>query len=154
MSELQRLIRFEPGHALRRSKNDGSDYGIASMQIRFLLSGEHGTTQFLMFTGWYPEKTPTGRGWNEWHHTAPMAADLGAHWDTPWSDSMTDPENACAHMECDLRPSGSCWYDGSGLRAERVMEEFFLHGEEGVWALLEEEYRRIDADALAIGASA
>jgi hypothetical protein len=147
MSELQRLVRFEPGHTIRRSKDDGSNYGIASMIIRFLLSGEHGTTQFAMFSGWYPEKVPSGRGWNEWHSTSPNAMDLGAHWDAPWSEYMTERDGGYAHRDCDLRPSGSCWYDGSGLRAERVMEQFFLQGEDAVWALLEQEYQRIDADA-------
>lgn len=149
MSDFQRQIRFEPGHSIRRSKGDGQDYGIAAMEMRFLLAGEHGTTQFLMSTGWYPEKA----GY-QWHHSGPSAWDLGAHWDTPWSEYMTAADGGWSHMDCDARPGGSCWYDGSGLRAEPVMAAFFEHGEDAVWALLEEEYRRIDADALAIGARA
>lgn len=147
MSDFQRQIRFEPGHTIRRSKGDGQNYGIAAMQMRFLLAGEHGTIQFLMSTGWYPEKA----GYS-WHHSGPSAWDLGAHWDTPWWEGMDDPENGWMHRDCDVRPNGRCWYDGSGLRADPVMEAFFLRGEDAVWALLEEEYRRIAVDALAIGA--
>ena len=145
---FRRQVRFDPGHTIRRTKGDGSDYGIASMQIRFLLHGEHGTTQFALFSGWYPEKVPVpGRSWTDWHHTAPAGLDLGAHWDTPWSEYMTEEDGAYAHRECDMRASGMCWYDGSSLRADEFMETFFREGDDAVWTLLENEYRTIDIEA-------
>lgn len=132
---LRREVRFGKGHAIRKTRGDGQDYGIAAMEIRFLLHGEHGSTQFLLYTGWYPEMVPVpGYRHSEWRHAAPSAWDLGYHWDVPqYADQGSMPE-------CDCRPSGICFYDGSSLRADGVLERFFLEGEGAVWEVLEAEY--------------
>ena len=44
-------------------------------------------------------------------------------------------------MECDLFPSGRCYYDGSSLQGEELGERFMTEGEEVVWAELKERYR-------------
>ncbi|QJD53304.1 hypothetical protein SEA_TEMPO_83 [Microbacterium phage Tempo] len=140
--ELRKEIRFEPGHTLRKTKSDGNDYGIGAMKIRFLLHGPVATIQFLMSTGWVPEKVPVpGWGFTEWHHSAPTGFDLGYHADQPISEDMRDWSGGPDGRECDVRPGGRCFYDGSGLAADALLERFMVEGEAAVWSELEAYYR-------------
>lgn len=133
--ELRREIRFEPGHTIRQTKGDGRDYGIGAMNILFLLHGPRATIQFRMSTGWVPEKVPVpGYSFFEWFHRAPTGFDLGYHADAPLHEYTTRME------KCPYREAGSCWYDGSGLRADHLLERFMFEGDAAVWAQLEEDY--------------
>lgn len=142
--ELRREIRFEPGHTIRKSKGDGKDYGIGAMNIRFLLHGPRATIQFLMSTGWVPEKVPVpGYSFTEWHHSAPNGFDVGYHADEPISEDMREWSGGRDGQgrECDVRPGGRCFYDGSGLAASDLLDRFMVEGDAPVWAELESWYR-------------
>ncbi|UDL15454.1 hypothetical protein SEA_PEPE25_79 [Microbacterium phage Pepe25] len=140
--ELRQEIQFRPGHTIRRTKGDGKDYGVASMNIAFLLHGPVATIQFVMSTGWTPEKVLVpGYGFTEWSHHAPTGFDLGYHADQPISEDMRDWSGGPDGRECDFRPGGRCWYDGSGLQADALLERLMFEGHAAVWSELEAYYR-------------
>ena len=106
--DLRREIVFEPGYDHRAedaNKPRGQRRGCHGLTMRWLVHGEHGTTSFTVFTGWLPSWVKPGR-WGdvvtapdgEPAH-APMAADLGHHWDSPTYSGE-------GSMECHYRPSG------------------------------------------------
>jgi hypothetical protein len=41
-------------------------------------------------------------------------------------------------MECELMEQGHCYYDGSSLAAEKVMQILAEEGDEAVWKRMEE----------------
>lgn len=130
-------ILVEPGHAIRETRGDGSNYGIHSMGIRFLLHGPAATVQFLMWTGLVPELVPGPYG-ERWRSSefGVMAADLGYHADAAQYDGHED----WGRMKCDYRASGECFYDGSGLAAERLLGIALMDGHGGVFAALQDYY--------------
>ena len=113
-------IRFEPGWEL------DEEYGRRDMWIRFVCKGEDGAVQFLMSSGWYLDLPPH----------PPKAFDLGYHSREPITGHETEFD------ECDIL-GGKCYYDGSGLQAEPILEKFLREGEEAVWEELEEYYQKI-----------
>lgn len=133
-------IRVEPGHAIRRTKADGQDYGIHSMGLRFLLHGPAATVQFLMWTGIVPE-TVDGAYGKKWRvsEIGLMAADLGYHADAAQYEGQWGPS------ECDVR-DGECFYDGSGLAAEPLLELALKRGDGAVFRALQEYYDERDFD--------
>lgn len=132
---FERILITQPGFPLT------PNYGQHGMDLRFVLVGERGATQFLMFTDWVPGKTGVRDGFRSSHPNFPMAADLGYHWKTDPHGNLAD-ESWGRMDECDFFPDG-CWYDGSGLRADPVMQRFIAGGLDAVWADLEDEYRSI-----------
>ena len=140
--EFDTEIHVEPGHAIRKTKGDGQNYGVHSMGIRFLLHGPKATVQFLMWTGLTPEQVPAQYG-DEWVHRAPMAADLGYHADAPTYEGQEE----YGHFDCDFRPSGKCFYDGSGLNAERLLPIALMDGHGGVFRALQTYYDNVFGDA-------
>jgi hypothetical protein len=152
MPDLTREIRCEPGYDYRETdldKPSGQRRGCHGMNMRWLLHGEHGTVQFVIYTGWLPswvvdDGDPFGPRVDDRRArgTGPMAADLGHHWDTP-----TYPGEDGPRSDCHLRPSGRCFYDGSGLNAEPVFAKLLTGGHDAVWAALEEYYAQCDVSA-------
>lgn len=138
-SEFEREIRFEPGHWMSsRGSGPSGNYGIGSMNIRMLLHGPKATMQFVWSTGIVPQKveeksTVGNYVFENWQHSAPMGMDVGYHADAPVYDDMS-------RMECDIRPGGFCYYDGSGLAGDALFERFLLEGEHVVWETLEARY--------------
>lgn len=149
MTGLRREVRFEAGYDHSDEDKDkprGRRRGCHGLQIRFLLHGDDGTIQFLLYTDWLPSWASA----DEWHPVKPqpipalhdkfpMAADLGHHWDTSTYEGEKSMD------ECDVRPGGKCFYDGSGLRAEPVLAVLLKDGSDGVWAALEAEYEAVKA---------
>lgn len=144
-------IRFEPGYNCFSGCSKGSErcepgaggfHGQHGMSIRFILHGHEGSVQWLIYTSWTPagvdgeHREPKGSHWLERPF---MAADLGYHWDTnPYDDGDWLRQDSC-----DLRLQGHCFYDGSGLNAERLVEPFLAGGEDAVWQHLFEFYEEV-----------
>lgn len=149
----EREIRWEQGYDHVGTQVGGGRHG---MNIRWLLHGEHGTVQFLIYSGWLPtwvenpedswgprvrpdRPLPMPNGGSRPSLMGPMAADLGYHWRTPlWQDSDSGRDNCDA-----LRGGGRCWYDGSGLNAEPVFAKLLTEGGEAVWAEMSAYYDRL-----------
>jgi len=67
-----------------------------------------------------------------------MGADVGYHWDEPRYEGQK-------WRSCTARPSGRCYYDGSGLQADELFQKFTREGDAVVWRTLEERYADLDA---------
>lgn len=134
---FRREVAFEPGHAwTTKGAPPSEDYGRASLTVRFLLHGPKGSTQFLWSTGITPEPVVTRMSWGaheEWMHSAPTGFDVGYHADEP---QYGEHES----YECPYRPSGRCFYDGSGLAGDRLLKVFLTQGEDAMWAFLRRRY--------------
>lgn len=131
---FERAIVFEPGY------NDPTPrgYGKHGMALRFLLRGPNGVTQFLMNTGWVPGERGVPVTLAAYY---PLAFDLGYHARVPQYEGQGEygGPTPCEYLGAD------CWYDGSGLNAEPVMDAFIREGEDAVWRSLRDEYDRLKA---------
>ena len=143
MADRERIVEFIPAYD-KRHTDPAKNYGIGSVQIRFVLKGPEGAVQFLMGTGWYLPQVaeellrknvdPAGIRTFFW----PKGWDVGYHSPTPryeGQEPMGEPG------ECPLVPAGSrCYYDGSGLAAEPALDRLLHFGHEAVWLTLENRY--------------
>ena len=142
MSDLTRITEWTPAY-----NKVAEGFGRHGMELRFVLKGEKGAVQFVLYTGIY---TSQDRDAYERHggilgidgrrhgpHPAIMAhgADLGYHALEPDYDGQTVRED-CPYL--DGRP---CYYDGSTLNAEDPFDIFTDQGEEALWTFLEQYYR-------------
>jgi hypothetical protein len=145
--ELQRTVTFRAAFD-KRDDNPAKNYGIHGVEIRFVVKGPKGATQFLLYTNWQLPHVTAGmldeQRWlsdPSWAKTLfmPMPADLGYHAYEPQYEGQT------RMGQCDILDDapGGCFYDGSGLRAEGVFERLLREGDAGVWAALEEEYHAL-----------
>ena len=130
---FRREIKWEPGFDHRNDPKK-KQYGCHGLQIRFLLHGEHATVQFLLMTPWLPT----------WERLSKintifdvLPADLGYHADIPQYENQTLTD------KCDCRPSGKCYYDGSGLNADETFRLLVTKGEEAVWKHMDDYYHSL-----------
>ena len=145
MDKLERSVTFSAAYD-KRDKDPCKDYGIHGVEIKFLLKGAEGATQFVLYTNWhlphvtkemsmrYYEPIDNDPHWME----RPQPADLGYHSLVPQYDGQT-----VVNEECSVLDGRPCYYDSFGLRAEVVYHELLTKGDQGVWAALEEEYKRL-----------
>lgn len=138
---FERVVKVRPAFD-RRHEDPNKNYGIAGVEFAFYLKGEKGVIQFLLMTPWLlPEtqkeldkKEERGEFKPSRLSSRPLPADLGCHSPTP---QYVDQKS----MKCDFLPGGECYYDGSGLRAYDVYKTMLEKGDEGLWEMLESEYR-------------
>lgn len=142
---FERIIQWMPAFDKRHS-DPKRNYGIHGLEIRFILKGQKGAIQFVLYTNWHlPHVTKELKarqyeaidGDPHWMER-PTPADFGYHAYTPQYEGQTRM-GACAVLPD--APRG-CYYDGSSLRAEPVYHRLLAGGDAGVWAALEEEYKR------------
>lgn len=126
---LRREIRWLPGYD-HRADPEQRQYGCHGMDILWLLHGPKATIQFKLMTGWMP--TWDYANFRDRSHDV-LPADLGYHADEEQYEEQT-------RRECDCRPSGWCYYDGSGLAANDTFRILVTKGEEAVWKHMEEYY--------------
>lgn len=135
MSEdKERIIRFYPAYD-RRHEDPDKSYGVHGVDIKFVLKGEEGAIQFVLFTGWQLPHVAREQG--KPLDCFPLPSDLGYHSPIPRYEGhkpVTEP--------CEWLQGGPCYYDGSSLAAEAVFEILLREGDEGVWAELEKTYQR------------
>lgn len=146
--QLRREVRFEPGYDHREEDKDkpqGQQRGVHGMGIRFLLHGQEGSVQFLLWTDWLPtwcEDGAWGLRFKPDHNAAllnyyPMAVDVGYHSRTPKYEGQST-------MPCDaIVGQDSCYYDGSTMMAESVMVLLLQKGHEAVFEYLESYYNSV-----------
>jgi hypothetical protein len=141
VGNFKRTIMFKPGFDWR-AEESSRNYGIGSTRIWFVLTGEKGAVQWQIGTDWYPESArrhlmnfSTKPAPNK-----PQGWDLGYHSRTP----MYEDHSA---MECDTLPEGKCYYDGSCLSADLLVEGFLNGGDDWVWNRLEAYYAHVFGNA-------
>jgi hypothetical protein len=137
---MERRIVFEVGYDHR---SFGCGHGQHGMTMRFLLYLPPGWVQWAAnLPNWVPGNVgDTGVGAEHPVSLVParyrqigdgMATDLGYHSPTPRYEGQEE----YGRMDCNLLPEGTCYYDGSGLNAEPVLEAFLMHGPMAVWSTL------------------
>lgn len=149
---FERIVSFSPAYD-RRHADPRKNYGIHGVVLRMVLKGPLGATQFVLFTNWQlPHVTEEtmerclARGEDRIGLKVsflPTPADLGYHWGAPHYQGQTA-------RDCEYVAGGKCYYDGSGLNAERIYETLVREGSDGVWRELEEYYRLIAGEAEAL----
>lgn len=133
---MKKWVEFDPGYD-RRDPDPSKNYGIHGVAIRFVIQGDAGAVQFLIYTDWFPESV-------ERCHTAchsyPMAADLGYHSPKPMYEGQTMIQDKCKIL------NGPCYCDGSRLNAEPVLNALIDGGDDAVWHKLGSYYNEIFGD--------
>jgi hypothetical protein len=125
----------------RRDPNPNKNYGIHGCELRMVLKGELGATQFLVFTNWQlPHVTEEFLNKNYTRKIElkcaflPTPADVGHHSPKPFYEEQTKRD------DCPYLDGNPCYYDGSGLRAEEWYDILVEYGSDKIWEMLEEEY--------------
>jgi hypothetical protein len=134
---FKKEIHFEPGFD-RRDPDPNKNYGIRALGVGFYLIGEKATIQFKFSTGMYPkhlyaEWHNKNKCYNEWPDY--MASDIGYHAYEPQYEGQ-EPIS----QECHWTQGKPCYYDGSGLQADKFLEALMADGEDKVWEMMEEYY--------------
>lgn len=145
MSEFERIVTMSPAFD-KRHTDPSKNYGIHGVDLRMVLKGPLGAAQFVLYTNWQlPHVTQeTIRKASRLDQIGiecaflPTPADLGYHWKTPRYEGQKAIQQSCEY--CDGQP---CYYDGSGLAAERIYQVLLAKGSDGVWRELEAMYREI-----------
>ncbi len=141
---FERRIRFTPAFD-RRNPDPSKNYGIHGMEMRFVLIGPKGATQFVIYTGWMlravQEELDNRPVYRDRPHSMchPQPADLGYHAYVPQYDGQQPIGDHCNLL------GGSCYYDGSGLAAQDLYWRFVAEGEEAVWSTLRERHNELTA---------
>jgi hypothetical protein len=121
-------------------------YGIGAAIMRFYVVGPKGAVQFVLSTGWYPNiiKKTTFTDWSDWGelevrkpgpNDAPMPWDLGWHSPVPRYEGQEPMSGECSVIQ------GECYYDGSGLNANKPFSILVHEGSDRLWEFLELYYR-------------
>lgn len=143
-SSFERIVHFAPAFD-KRNPDPKKNYGIHGVELRMVLKGPLGATQFALFTNWQlphvTEETmarclgrPDRIGLKVSFLAIP--ADLGYHWLAPQYEGQSA-------RDCEYTASGRCYYDRNVLNAERIYETLLREGSDGVWRELEAYYREI-----------
>lgn len=128
----------------KRNKNPDKDCGVHGCEMRFILKGELGVVQFVLFTNWQlPHVTQEFLDMPMINTTdmdikiryLPSPADLGYHSPVPIYEGQEPMNKPCEYL--DGKP---CYYDGSGLNAETIYKVLLEKGSDGVWKELEIYY--------------
>jgi len=140
MSGFQRVVEFRPAFD-KRNADPHKNYGIHGVDMRMVLVGDRGAAQFVLYTGWHlphvvSEFKASGRSLGD-----PLPADLGYHSREPRYEGQTAASESCEYLG-----GCPCYYDGSGLNAERVFDALRAEGGEAVWRELEDFYNQIFAE--------
>ena len=102
--ELTKLIEWTPAYD-RRHRDPEKNYGIHGMNLRFILIGPKGTTQFLVYTNWMlPENRKT---WNEKVAAClcqSQPADAGYYAYAPQRDGQEPLSQSCAAKDEKTHP--------------------------------------------------
>lgn len=135
--EFERTITTYPPFD-KRHDDPNKNYGVGALILRFVLKGKLGATQFVMSTGAYPANVT--EEWQKRKFTGhnmckPMAYDLGCHGPIPQYEGQIE-------RDCNLLEGGKCYYDGSTLNADPILEAYFKDGDTAVWAALENYYNQ------------
>ena len=146
---FERIVLMTPAFD-KRNADPKKNYGIHGVDLRMILKGSLGATQFILFTNWQlpnvtEEALTRQLGRNERIGLEcsflPTAADLGYHWKTARYEGQLPIKDSCEY--CDGAP---CFYDGSGLNADAVFDILLREGSDGVWKKLESYYAEIAAE--------
>jgi len=112
-------IKFECINGSKSCKpGQGGSHGLQGLCIAFISKGDKGAVQFLLSTGWPPQRSDTGSiryrtlDFSKCRDLFPLPADLGFHSKEPHYDGHEPMSDDCPYTDGE-----PCYYDGSGLNA-------------------------------------
>ncbi len=146
---LERIVEIEPAYD-KRNTDPKKNYGIHGASMRFLVRGPRGVIQFLIYTNWHlpnvheelVSKCQPDRSYGRYCTLAPMAADIGYHSPVPMYEGQEPISDSCPYLN-----GVKCYYDGSGLNAQRYFDIMVSEGHESLWKALEQYYEDRFGDA-------
>lgn len=138
---MDRITRF------RAAVDYGEKGGKHGVELAFVLRGNAGAVQFVVFTNWMLP-APGARPGSILGATIgdpsipasllrPMPADLGYHSRKPLFEGQAA---ATPDQPCEWLGSSVCYYDGSSLQADPVFDVLLREGDDGVWRELAKYY--------------
>lgn len=164
---LERILEWKPAFD-KRNPDPKKNYGIHGVELRFVVKGPLGAVQFLLYTNWQLASVRAEfdrKGCGRYCLNKPMPADLGYHSPVPryegqtpigatkitWVDNdgsipgfdvakVPESEPTGTFDPCPYLDGKPCYYDGSGLNAERIFDVLCAEGDVGVWRELEAYY--------------
>ena len=167
---FERIVEFEPAFD-KRDSDPTKDYGIHGVTLRMVLKGPEGAVQFVLYTNWQlPHVTAEMKEAGDKPDVLyrPLPADLGYHspkpmyegqhpigsmdyslkgWDMKDLSTIPEAKPTGAFTPCEYLDGKPCYYDGSGLNAERIFHVLLKEGSNGVWRELEEYYKQTFMEA-------
>jgi hypothetical protein len=140
-SMFEKIVTMTPAFD-KRHTDPTKNYGVHGVDLRMVLKGPLGATQFVLYTGWHLPHVQAefDRKAGGYDLRKPLPADIGYHWREPRYEGQTPIQESCEY--CDGQP---CFYDGSSLQAEDVYKILLTEGSEGVWRELENRYNELAA---------
>lgn len=142
-SAFERSVTFSPSFN-KLAPEPSKNYGIGAVTIRFVLKGELGAVQWMIGTEWFvasARKHLRQFGLRDLDtYCKPTGWDLGYHSPRPLYEGQDQM------AQCDVL-SVPCYYDGSGLNADLLIENFLAEGDAYVWRALEAYYEYTFNDA-------
>ena len=137
MEILKREIHISPAFD-KRSSDPSKNYGIHGVELCFILKGEQGAIQFVIYTNWMLPHVREEYDLKTNHHLChPIPADIGYHSRTPKYEGQKSLTDDCTVI------GGACYYDGSGLQAEDVFNIMVEKGGDAMWAEMEDRYNQL-----------
>lgn len=140
-TRFERRVEVSPAYDFRPEHTGKSgDYGIGSCRIWFYLIGPKGAVQFQIGTDWFTKSARLHLDKFEWERKPPSQReavsgwDLGYHAKEPQYDDQSPMDGSCELIGC------KCFYDGSSLNAEAMVEPFINGGTDWLWPHLEKYY--------------
>ncbi len=139
--KFERIVDFYPAFD-KRNPNPSKNYGIAAVQIRFVLKKDNKAVQFLFGTDWYlPETVEEYKRIGNYNKTPPSNLrgndSCGVSgWDVGYHSPTSEHEGQLSSKKC-VYIKGKCYYDGSSCRADDNQEILLREGSEGIWKFLE-----------------
>lgn len=141
---MEKIIKFYPAFD-KRNSDPSKNYGIHGVELRMVLKGDQGAVQFVLYTNWnLPNVTeefltrPSKDRIDLECRFLPLPADLGYHSPKPMYEGQSIASESCEYL--DGKP---CYYDGSGLNAERIYKILLYKGSDGVWEELQNFYNEL-----------
>ena len=126
---FNRTITFHPAFD-RRHSDPTQDQGINSVELRFVLRGELGAVEFMLFTNWF---LPHVRAQLGGEFCKPGPCELVFHGRRPEDG---DYAGACLYLDSQI-----CYVSRQFTAADPILGRLLEEGDQGVWAALEAHYR-------------
>lgn len=138
---MEKITQFAPAFD-KRNPEPSKNYGIHGVDMRMVLKGEFGAVQFVLYTNWQlphvQEEFRAKMQPDKYCLFEPLPADLGYHSHKPMYEGQEPLQKECEYLN-----GKPCYYDGSGLNAQRIYTTLLEKGSDGVWKELEDYYTKL-----------
>jgi len=146
-SGLEHIVRFERGHdcirfecvfgSERCEPGASGSHGRRGLNIRFVVNGNRGAVQFLLYTDWLPQYVENlgTRDVRDWGGKFMMPATLSYHGKRPQYEGQPSAVESCRFFDGE-----PCYHDGPTHNPNDAMYALVNGGDEALWAFLDAYY--------------